>query len=479
MNTSVSQLEIIETEVVVLGGGPAGYPAAFRASDLGKKVVLIDPEPNPGGVCLYRGCIPSKALLHVGAFLDEAKESQHFGVTLGPAKIDLDQLRSYKNQVVQKITKGVGTLTKSRKIQHIQGLGKFEDSHHILVTKTDGSTLKVHFQNAIIAAGSRPFMLPAFDLKSDRIMTSTEALELPDIPQKLLCIGGGVIGMELATVYSSLGSEVTVVELLPQILTGADPDLVKVLENKLKSKITFSLKTKVASLSLKGNQVEALLELEGGQKTPHLFDRVLVSMGRKSNVDLIGIENTAVSVDTKGFITIDNQCRSSENHIYAIGDITGNPMLAHRGTHQGHIAAEVICGKKVEFNPLTIPSVVYTNPEIAWCGLTEDQAKKDQIPHQVTKFPWAASGRATAVGRTDGLTKILFHPETGQVLGVGMAGINAGELLGEGLLAVEMGALASDIAHTIHPHPTLAETLMEASELFLGHCDHYFVPKKK
>lgn len=472
-------IETIETEVLVLGGGPAGYPAAFRAADLGKQVVLIDPELNPGGVCLYRGCIPSKALLHVAALLDEAKISSHFGVTFGAPTIDINALRAYKDQVITKITKGIGSLTKTRKIKHLQGYGSFIDSHHVLVKLVDGTEAKVHFQSAIIAAGSRPFVLPAFDLGSDRIMTSTEALNLPDIPAKLLCIGGGVIGMELATVYASLGSQVTVVELLPQILAGADTDLVRVLELRLRSRMEIKVSTKVASLKLKENGVEATLELPTGEKHVDTYDRVLISMGRKSNVDKIGIENTGVQVDTKGFITIDNQCRTTERHIYAIGDITGNPMLAHRGTHQGHVAAEVICGKKVEFNPLTIPSVVYTNPEIAWCGLTEDQAKKDNIPHQISKFPWAASGRAVAMGRPDGLTKILFHPETGQVLGVGIAGINAGELLGEGLLAVEMGALASDIAHTIHPHPTMTETLMEASELFLGHCDHYFVPKKK
>lgn len=472
-------METIHTEVVVIGSGPAGYPAAFRSADLGKKVVLIDPEVNPGGVCLYRGCIPSKALLHVAALIEEAEEASHWGVSFGKPQLDLDKIRAYKANIVDKITKGVGGLSKSRQIQHLQGYGKFLDNHTVEVTLIKGETIQVKFQNAVIAAGSRPFLLPAFDLKSDRIMTSTEALNLPDIPKKMLCIGGGVIGMELATVYAALGSEITVVELQPEILAGADSDLVRPLVTRMKKKLTIHTGTKVLSLKDLGKSIEAQLDFGNGKIESHGYDRVLVSMGRLPNTDKLGIENTSIKLSSRKFIEVNSQMRTSVEHIFAVGDIVGDPMLAHKGTHEGHVAAEVIAGNKVEFHPSTIPSVVYTNPEIAWCGLTETEAQKNNVPYQLAKFPWGASGRATANSRADGLTKILFEPETGRVLGVGICGVNAGELIGEGILAVEMGALASDLAHAIHPHPTLTESIMEASEIFLGHCDHYLVPKKK
>lgn len=463
------------TEVAVLGAGPGGYAAAFRAADLGKTVTLIDPEANPGGVCLYRGCVPSKALLHVAALLEETKHASAWGVTYQEPVIDLDRLRAYKDDVVKKMTGGLGMLTKSRKIRFIRGTGSFSDGRTLFVKESNGTESTVTFEHCIIATGSRPVELPHLKIDSERMMDSTGALSLPVIPKSLLCIGGGIIGMELATVYAALGTEVSVVEMLPKMLGPADPDLTNILMRRMKSRLKASMTdTKVVSLQENKKGIETTFEASGGAQTKQTYDRILMCIGRRPNSENLGLENTGVQIDERGFIQSDAQCRTADAAIFAIGDVIGNPMLAHKGTHEGHVAAEVIAGKKVRFDPATIPSVVYTNPEVAWCGLTETEAKAEGIPYKLGKFPWAASGRATAMDRTDGLTKILFDPESERVLGMGIVGCGAGELIGEGVLAVEMSAVALDLALSIHPHPTMTETIMESAEVFLGHSDHYF-----
>lgn len=461
----------METDVVVIGAGPGGYAAAFMAADLGLKTLIVDKETNPGGVCLYRGCIPSKALLHAAKVLTEAEEAAEIGIEFGEATIDVEKLAGWKNSVIQKLTGGLGQLRKARKVEHVQGMARFVDANTLEV---EGSDEKISFKHCIIATGSRPIVPGPWNIGSDRVMTSTEALELDGLPESLLVIGGGYIGLELGTVYAALGSSVKVVEMMDSLLAGADRDLVKVLEKRVRE--TFDeiwLGTGVTSLEDTGDGVKVGFKVkESGEEREETFEKVLISVGRRPNSENLGLENTKVVVNEQGFIEIDNQCRTAEAHIFAIGDVSGQPMLAHRATHQGRLAAEVIHGSKAEFDPHAIPAVVFTDPELAWTGLTESEAVAAGIPHKVTRFPWAASGRSLSLNRSDGLTKIITNTETERVIGVGVVGPGAGELIAEGTLAIEMAATVKDIGLTIHPHPTLSETVMEAADVFFGHSTH-------
>lgn len=464
-------------QCVVIGGGPGGYAAAFRAADLGLSVTLIDPEDNPGGVCLYRGCIPSKALLNVARTIDEAAHAKAWGIAFTSPDIDLAALRAFKEGVVKKLTGGLGQLLKPRKIRHIQGLARFMDRHTLEVSTQAGKN-QLAFEKAIIASGSRPSRLP-FAPESPKIMDSTTALLLQDIPEKLLVIGGGYIGLELGSVYASLGSKVTVVEMTDGLLPGADRDLAVVLEKRLQKKFAaIYLAHKVAAISEKNTGVVVRFEGPDGAQE-ETFDKVLIAIGRKPNSENLGLENTAIQVNSKGFIEVDASRRTAESHIFAIGDVAGEPMLAHKATHEGIVAAHAMAGEKIDFAPKAIPAVVFTEPEIAWCGLTENEAKHKGIPHEVATFPWGASGRAMTMDATEGLTKLLIDPESERILGVGLAGAGAGELIAEGVLAIEMGAVAKDLALSIHPHPTLSETMMEAAEMYHGLSLHSYRPKKK
>lgn len=467
------------TQVAVLGGGPGGYAAAFMAADLGLEVTLIDVEENPGGTCLYRGCIPSKALLHVARVINEARESAHFGLKFAEPEIDLDRVRAATESVVHQMTSGLGQLCKARKINYIRGRGTFAGPKEIIVTLQDGKQVKLAAENTIIAAGSRPARFGPL-IESDRIMNSTGALKMKDIPESLLLVGGGYIGLELGTVYAALGSEVTCVEMMPGLLPGADRDLVKPLHERLEKQFKeILLNTKIAEMKEQKAGIKVVLEGEGIKKPNRVYDKVLVSIGRKPNSSGLGLKSTGVVVNEQGYIEVDAQMRTAEPNIFAIGDIVGGAMLAHKASAEGRVAAEVIAGHNAAFEPQAIPAVVFTDPEIAWCGLTEDEAKKQGRAVNVSRFPWAASGRATTVGRTEGLTKLITDPETQQVLGVGIVGVGAGEMIAEGALAIEMGALASDLDLTIHPHPTLSETVMEAAGAVYGTSTHIYRPKKK
>ncbi len=475
----MSSAKNTNTQVVVIGAGPGGYAAAFRAADLGKQVTLIDLDKNPGGVCLYRGCIPSKALLHVAKILNESKEAADFGVDFKPPKIDLDKMRAWKNDVVGKMTGGLGELCKRRNINFIQGRAQFKDSNTLDVERVDGGKETVTFENAILATGSKPARIPSLWIDSPRMMDSTGALEIADIPKSLLVVGGGYIGLELGTVYASLGTEVTVVEMTAGLLPGADRDLVKILAaraNKIFKSVL--LETRVVEIAEKAKKLHVKFHEKDGNEVEQSFDKVLMSVGRTPNSKNLGLENTKVKVNDKGFVEVDINRRTADPAIFAIGDIAGEPMLAHKGSHEGLVAAEVIAGHKAAFEPLAIPAVVFTDPEIAWCGLTETQAKEAGRKVEVARFPWGASGRATTLGRNDGVTKIIADPETERILGLAIAGSGAGELISEGVLAIEMGAVVSDVKLTIHPHPTLSETVMESAELFFGQCTHLYRPKK-
>jgi dihydrolipoamide dehydrogenase len=470
----------VKTQLVVVGGGPGGYVAAFDAADKGMEVTLIDKNKNPGGVCLHVGCIPSKALLHVSKLLREAKEAEHWGVTFGEPKIDLDKLREYKNKVVDKLTGGTGQLSKMRKINYIQGTASFLNSNTLHVDKADGSTEEVSFENAIIATGSIPTQIPGLPYESGKVWNSTSALELESIPEKLLVIGGGYIGLELGSVYASLGSEVSVVEMMPGLLPGADRDMVRVLQKSLDSSMKeIMLETKVTKVEESGDGLKVTFEDNNGESRTEEYDRVLVSVGRRPITEGLGLENTKVQTTDRGFINIDDKCQTNDPRIYAIGDIVGGAMLAHKASAEGKVAVDAILGKKVAFEPNAIPAVVFTDPELAWTGINETEAKEKGIKINVARLPWSASSRATTIDRNDGLTKIISDPETGRVLGMGVVGAGAGELIAEGTLAVEMAALAEDIAMTIHPHPTLSETVMEAGELIGGHTPHLFKPIRK
>jgi len=467
----------IKTEIVVVGAGPGGYAAAFYAADLGKRVILVEREPRLGGVCLNRGCIPSKALLHAAHAITTARESEHRGIVFGPPQLDLARLRSWKESILTRLAGGIAQLAKLRGVQVLTGRGYFEDSHTLRVETAQGQQF-VHYEHAIIAVGSKPALPRAFDLGNPRVMTSTEALELEDIPENLLVIGGGYIGMELGTVYATFGSKVVLVEALDSILAGADPDLARPIVNSARK--TFKemrLKTRVSQMSTSGKQIRVVSETDG-RKLEELYDRVLVSVGRVPNADDLGLENTKVSFDEKGFIHVNEKQQTTDAAIYAIGDIVGGVLLAHKATKEGRIAVEVIAGEKSAFVDVTIPAVVFTDPEIAWCGLTEAEARAKGLEVQVSKFPWSASGRALTFDRPEGLTKLIIDPDTERILGVGIVGQGAGELLAEGLLAVEMGATAKDLALVVHPHPTMSETLMEAAEAYYGHATHTLLRKK-
>lgn len=467
--------ETTHAPLLVIGGGPGGYPAAFLAADLGLNVTLVELETNPGGVCLYRGCIPSKALLHVARLITESREAKEWGLTFNEPVIDLDKMRGWKNKVVQKLTGGLGVLTKKRKINFVQGRAKFLGHNSVSVEKNDGSRQTITFDHCILATGSRPAIPPNMKLATDRVMDSTGALAMADIPGSLLVVGGGYIGCELGSVYAALGTKVSVVEMTPTLVPGADRDLANVLIRQLEKNFhKIMIKTKVVEMKDKGNKVEVHFEGLHVEQPVQEFDRVLVSVGRRPNTENLGLENTRIQLDQRGFVKIDAQRRTNEPTIFAIGDVAGEPMLAHKASHEGRVAVEAILGKPSVFDPRAIPGVVFTDPELAWCGLTEQQAKQDGREVKIASFPWAASGRATTLGRNDGLTKLILDPHTEQVLGVGICGVGAGEMIAEGVLAVEMAARAADLKMAIHAHPTLSETMMEAAEIFFGHGTHIY-----
>jgi len=467
----------IECRIVVLGAGPGGYTAAFRAADLGLDTVLIERYPALGGVCLNVGCIPSKALLHAAAVIDEAAHAAYYGVTFGKPTIALDALRGYKTKVVGKLTGGLAGMCKQRKVRVVTGVGKFVSSNEIEVAGSDGNKL-VRFEQCVIAAGSQALKLPGFPWDDARMMDSTDALELVDIPKKLLVVGGGIIGLEMATVYHALGSEVTVVELMDQLMPGTDTDLVKPLADRLKKQgVAIHLKTKVAKVEASKKGLTATFE---GDKAPEpqTYDRVLVAVGRAPNGGKLDAAKAGVAVSERGFIAVDRQMRTNVPHIFAIGDLVGNPMLAHKATHEGKLAAEVAAGEKREWTARVIPSVAYTDPEIAWVGVTETEAKAKGLKVGVGKFPWVASGRAIGIGRTEGFTKLVFDEESHRIVGAGIVGVHAGDLIAELALAIEMGCEAADIGHTIHPHPTLSESVGMAAEVYEGTITDLYLPKR-
>lgn len=471
------------TQVAVIGAGPGGYAAAFYAADRGMQVTLIDPAVNPGGVCLYRGCIPSKALLHVAEVINDARHAEAWGVSFGTPKIDISRVRAFKTKVVNQLTGGLGQLSKQRKINYVQGRAAFVDAHTLEIAREGAGTETLTFEHAIIATGSRPASIPGLTIDSPRLMDSTGALDVPEIPKSLLVVGGGYIGLELGTVYAALGSKVTVVEMTGGLLPGADRDLVNILAKRVEGMCeAVLLDTKVVSMKEAKNGITVSFEgpsASSGQGTKErTFDRVLVSIGRRPNSAIAGLDRTRVQVDKRGFIAVDPSRKTGEPSICAIGDVVGEPMLAHKASHEGRVAVDAIAGDKTAFEPLAIPAVVFTDPELAWCGLTESDAQKQQREVTIARFPWAASGRALTLDRPDGMTKLVLDPKTERVLGVGIVGPGAGELIAEGVLAVEMGASATDVRLSIHAHPTLSETLMEAAEVFFGHATHVYRPKK-
>jgi len=486
------------TQVAVLGAGPGGYAAAFYAADLGMQVALIDEEKNPGGVCLYRGCIPSKALLHVAKVIDEARHASAWGVAFGEPTVDVGKLRAFKQGVVDKLTGGVGQVAKLRKVKYLQGRATLTAPRSMTITGAGGDTV-LEFEHCVLATGSLPTRIPSLSLDSPRMLDSTSALDLPDVPKSLLVIGGGYIGLELGSVYATLGSTVSVVEMTPGLLPGADRDLVNVLHKRLEKLFAaIMLSTKVVKVAEEKHGIRVTFEgaatsedsggpslgarasaKAAGPPEPQLFDRVLVAVGRRPNSKIPGLESTRVKVDQKGFIETDGQRRTAEPSIFAIGDVAGEPMLAHKASHEARVAIDAIAGHKAVFEPLAIPAVVFTDPEIAWCGLTEAQAAEQGIEIEVARFPWGAISRAITIDRLDGLTKLVLEPKSGRVLGVGIAGSGAGELIAEGVLAVEMGATAEDLKLTIHPHPTLSESLMESAEVFFGQSTHVYKPRRK
>lgn len=469
----------METEVVVLGSGPGGYTAAFRAADLGKQVTIVEREETIGGVCLNIGCIPSKALLHAAKVIDEAHEMAANGIEFGKPKIDLNKLRDWKNSVVNKLTSGLKMMAKQRKVTIVTGDAKFSSANELTVTLKDGKTEKIKFQQAIIASGSRPVKLP-FLPDDPRIIDSTGALELNQVKGKMLVIGGGIIGLEMATVYHALGVEITIVELMDQIIPGADNDIVMPLYKRIKERYkNIYLKTKVTKVDAKKDGLYVTFEGENAPKAAEKFDLILSAVGRRPNGDNLDLTKAGVKSDERGFIPVDKQQRTNVAHIYAIGDVVGNPMLAHKAMPEGRIAAEVIAGKKHYFDPRCIASVAYTDPEVAWVGVTENEAKAKGIKYGKAVFPWAASGRSLSVGRSEGKTKILVDEDTNRVIGAAMVGPNAGELVAEAALAIEMGCDVEDIALTIHPHPTLSETFALAAEIFEGTITDLYMPKKE
>lgn len=468
----------LKTEVVVIGSGPGGYTAAFRAADLGKKVVLVERFETLGGVCLNVGCIPSKALLHLAKVVEESHEVADQGISFGEPKLDNKKMVAWKNSIVGKLTGGLKALAKQRKVEVVVGVAKFAGPNQVIVQGKDSDTL-IDFDNAIIAVGSESIKLP-FIPEDPRIFSSTGALELADIKGSMLVLGGGIIGLEMATVYSAMGVDVTVVEFMDQLIPGADTDLVNVLHKRMVKKgVKFLLKTKVTAVEAKKDGIHVSMEGEHATDKPLCFQQVLVSVGRKANGGMIDADKAGVQVDERGFIKVDKQMRTNVGHIYAIGDVVGQPMLAHKAIPEGRVAAEVIAGMKHYFDPKCIPSVAYTDPEIAWTGLTEKEAKEKGINYEKAVFPWMASGRALSMGREEGLTKLLFCPETHRVIGAGIVGVSAGDLIAEATLAIEMGCDVEDIALTIHPHPTLSESIALSAEIFEGTATDLYMPKKK
>ena len=475
---STSSGQALHAEVVVLGAGPGGYTAAFRAADLGKQVILIEKHDNLGGVCLNVGCIPSKALLHVAKVISEAEEVSHHGVTFAKPTVDINKIRDWKESIIGKLTGGLKQLAKQRKVQVVQGVAKFSSANSITVATADGDKV-ITFDNAIIAAGSSVARIPGFPYDDPRIIDSTGALALQDVPRRLLILGGGIIGLEMATVYDALGSKISVVELMDQLIPGADKDMVKPLHTRIAKRYeAIYLKTRVIKIEALPEGLRVTFEGEQAPE-PQLYDRVLMAVGRRPNGREINAEAAGVMVNERGCIPVDKQQRTNIPHIYAIGDIVGDPMLAHKAVHEGKVAAENTAGHKAFFEPLTIPSVAYTDPEIAWMGLTETQAKAQGIAYEKGSFPWAASGRALSVGREEGMTKVLLDPKTRRILGAGIVGVNAGELIAEAVLALEMGADMEDIGLTIHPHPTLSETLCFAAEMAEGTITDLLPPRKR
>jgi dihydrolipoamide dehydrogenase len=468
----------IKTQLVVLGAGPGGYSAAFRAADLGIDTVIVDARDTLGGVCLNVGCIPSKALLHVAKVIDDAKEMAAHGVVFGEPKIDLDKVRGWKDSVVAQLTKGLSGMAKMRKVNFVQGYGKFTGSNTLEVEGKDGKTT-ITFDNAIIAAGSEPVSLPFIPKDDPRVIDSTGALEMADIPGKMLILGGGIIGLEMGTVYRALGSQIDVVEFLDQLVPAADKDIIKIYQKYVKDKFNVMLETKVTAVEAKKDGLYVSFEGKQAPAEPVKYDKVLVAVGRRPNGSLLAAEAAGVKVDERGFINVDKQMRTNVGHIYAIGDLVGQPMLAHKAVHEGHVAAEVISGMKHYFDPKCIPSVAYTDPEMAWVGLTEKEAKEQGVSYETATFPWAASGRAIASGRTEGMTKLIFDKDSHRVIGGAIVGINAGEMLGEIGLAIEMGADAEDVALTIHAHPTLNESIGLAAEIYEGSITDLPNPKAK
>jgi dihydrolipoamide dehydrogenase len=473
------------SQLVVIGAGPGGYAAAFMAADLGMAVTLVDPAENPGGVCLYSGCIPSKTLLHAARVVAEIEAGAEWGLSVGKVKVDRARLRQWKNNIVAQLTGGLGQLVKRRKITYLQGRAHFIDNRRLEVIGAagGGEAQTLAFETAIIATGSLPTAIPALTVADPRVWDSTAALNLDKLPAKLLVVGGGYIGLELGSVYAALGSRVTVVEMTPHLLPGADRDLVRPLQRRLTSQFAdILLETTVTELKPQKNGLRAKLKYQRGEEKPRtrLFDAVLLAVGRRPRTEGLGLENTNLAVDAKGFIQVDAQRRTAEPHILAIGDVAGEPMLAHKASHEGRVAAEVAAGRRVIYDPDAIPAVVFTDPEIAWVGLTETEAKAQGRKVAVSRFPWGASGRALTLGRKEGLTKLISEPESGRILGLGLTGPGAGEMIAEGVLAIEMGANAMDLGLTIHPHPTLSETLMEAADAVYGTATHlYRQPKKK
>jgi dihydrolipoamide dehydrogenase len=465
--------------IAVVGAGPGGYAAAFLAADLGMKVSLIDQELNPGGVCLYRGCIPSKALLHVAKLIDETHHAKNWGIEYSDPKIDVARLRAWKEGVVKKLTGGLGQLSKQRKIEYIQGRVGFENSNTLRVSRTNGSEESRTFDRIIIATGSRPAVIPSLKLNTPRMMDSTSALDVSDVPGTLLVVGGGYIGLELGTVYAALGSKVSVVEMLPGLLPGADRDLVLPLHKRMEKIFDpILLNTTVAAVKEESSGIRVTFDGPEVKEREKVFDKVLVSVGRKPNSEIAGLEKTQVKIGERGFIQVNKKLQTADPIIYAIGDVVGEPMLAHKASHEGRTAVEAIAGHKVAFEPNAIPAVVFTDPEVAWAGVTETQAQKDGREIKVARFPWAASGRAMTLDRTEGTTKLILDPKSERVIGVGIVGVGAGEMIAEGVVAIEMGATATDIALSIHPHPTLSETIMESAEVFFGTSTHVYRPKR-
>jgi dihydrolipoamide dehydrogenase len=467
-------------QVIVLGAGPGGYAAAFQAANLGLEVTLIDPKQDPGGVCLFHGCIPSKALLHIAKVKKEAVLAEEWGLSFSDARIDLDKVRSWKESVVKQLTGGIGQLAKSRKVRYLRGTAKLTGTNSLEFTPEDGKKHEIEFKNLVIATGASSTALPDIEFDDDMIMNSQTALEIRDIPKKLLIVGAGYIGLEMSVIYKALGSDVTIVEFTPDILPGVDQDLKDVFKKERKDLMDNTMfNTQVTSVTRKGKKLNVKLKTKEGEKKKETFDKILIAIGSTPNSRGIGLEEAGIETDEKGFIMVDLVRRTNVKNIYAIGDVAGQPMLAHKATHEGRIAAEHIAGKKTAYEPKAIPAVVFTDPEIAWTGLTENQAKEQGIDYEVAKFPWIASGRALTLGGKSGLTKLIIDPASGRILGAAMAGTDAGSLVAEATLAIEMGAVARDLELTIHPHPTLSETIMEAAEIYYGHATHVHKRKRK